>query len=168
MKSRQGGALVAVSTLGEATQVVTGLAEAGECPVVHQMLEPIVGDKDGVEFGEESHCRRMLGLGKVVVAPGEQLHKSTPAGRLADAASLVAVLNRKPKGKVARRVERFLLGNHAPRGQLVGAVQAVQPATTLLVHGHKSQLHTLKRAIENAGYGGDVIVPENGEVVSFA
>ncbi|WP_168210910.1 MBL fold metallo-hydrolase [Persicimonas caeni] len=169
--NRTGGALVAVSTLGEAAQVVSGLVEAGERPVVHRMLEPVVGklvDKQSVEFGDETHARRALGLGKVVVAPGEGLQRSTPAGRLADAAGAVAVLNRKPRRKAAAPSERFLLGNHAPRGQLVGAVNAVNPSKVILVHGHKSQLFSLKRAIEKSGYAGEVLIPKTGETVPLS
>lgn len=166
------GALVAVATLSEATQVVTGLVEAGEVPVVHRMLQSVVDDQKGAEFGDESSCRRALGLGKVVVAPGEQLHKATPAGRLAGRSHApIAVFNRvyknSPAGKLTRggRAERFLLGNHAPRGQLVGAVQAVGPAQVVLVHGHKSHLYSLKRAIEKAGYTGEVLVPQNEDPI---
>lgn len=168
------GALVAVATLGEATQVVTGLVEAGERPVVHRMLQPVVGEQQGAEFGDESSCRRALDLGKVVVVPGEQLHKSTPAGRLAGHGSApIAVFNRvhgrSPAGRFVKkgRAERFLLGNHAPRGQLVGAVQAVDPAKVVLVHGRKSHLFSLKRAIEKAGSGGEVLVPQNHETVQL-
>lgn len=131
----------------------------------------------------------------VVVAPGEQYESGSPAARLLGRVvgredALVVVLNRAYKkslaGRLVRaeagelvrvdgrqqqlraRVAHVLVGNHAPRGQLVGAVQAVEPARVLLVHGHRSQLFSLKRAIQKHGYAGPIDVPENGERVDLA
>ncbi|MFW6053226.1 MAG: MBL fold metallo-hydrolase RNA specificity domain-containing protein [Persicimonas sp.] len=143
----------------------------------------------GVELADDSQCARALQAGRVVLAPGEQFAPSSAAGRALESVvgrkdALVVVVNRAHKKSVAGRllsaqpgqkvrlgrrkvpleatVEHFSLPNHAPRSQLVEAVQAVDPGRVLLVHGHKSHLYALKRAIEKSGFSGEIDVPENG------
>ncbi len=147
-----------------------------------------------VELAGDSQCTGALGAGRVVVAPGEQFAPSSAAGRALEAVvgredALVVVVNRAHKKSVAGRllgaqpgqkvrlgrrklslqatVEHFSLPNHAPRSQLVEAVGAVDPGRVLLVHGHKSHLYALKRAIEKTGFSGQVDVPENGTSVAL-
>jgi Cft2 family RNA processing exonuclease len=186
--ARQGGALIGVSSLGEAAQLVAGLVEAGIRPTVHRMLESVL-EAAGVGLAEmdgadEAQCRQALEAGKVVIAPGEQLGRSTPAGRLVSAIAerddgVIVVLNRAHKKSTAGRIlsgrhtnlsasaEHVQLPNHAPRHQLTGAVKAIDPARVVLVHGHRSQLFALKRAIAATGFAGAIDVPENGEMIDL-
>lgn len=190
-----GAVLIGVSRLASAAEVVALLVERGVPCVVHHALHPVIQIGFGafgrdaalsqVEWGDEQACARALFARRTVVAPGEDLGRGTPAGRLrldlqrCEAASVI-VLNRvraaSPAGKLlaagqkgqsAPRVAHFLLPNHAPRRQLIEAALAVNPRRLLLVHGHRSQLYSLKRAIEKAGFRGQVEVPENGAVLSL-
>ncbi|AWV90479.1 MBL fold metallo-hydrolase [Bradymonas sediminis] len=148
-------------------------------------------DLSRLRFVGERGCARALLAGEAVVAPGEQFGRGTPAGRLLQGVvekpeATVILLNRAyPKSvagkllkaskaskvpqfrlgkqEVRAQIAHFLLPNHAPRRQLIDAVLAVNPARLLLVHGHRSQLFSLKRAIEKAGFSGQIDVPENGE-----
>src|SRR5690554_6608067 len=72
-------------------------------------------------------------------------------------------LNRLGKQEIRAKIAHFILPNHAPRHQLIAAALAVNPRRLVLVHGHRSQLFSLKRAIEKAGYTGLIDVPQNGE-----
>ncbi|MFW5968540.1 MAG: MBL fold metallo-hydrolase RNA specificity domain-containing protein, partial [Persicimonas sp.] len=144
---------------------------------------------------DEAEARRAFEAKRIVVAPGDQFEENSPAGRLVASAAarpdgLIVVLNRAHKGTVAgqlcaadrranvdigarqirleARVERFLLVNHAPRGQLVAAARAVDPDRLVLVHGKRSRLFALGRAIDKAGFGGQIDVPETGERLDLA
>jgi Cft2 family RNA processing exonuclease len=184
----KGAAIIGVSTLGEAAQVVVGLVDAGVRPLVHRLLEAVLEaagiDQASFDTGDEARCRQALAAGRVVVAPGEQLQRGTPAGRLVDAVvrrddGLVVVLNRVHNKSVAGRllrgqpaelsaqIEHLHLPNHAPRHQLVGAVQAINPARLVLVHGHRSHLFALKRAVKSSGFGGTIDVPGNDETIDL-
>ena len=152
------------------------------------------GEIAQLSWVDEAGCRRALRAGRCVVAPGDQYGPGTSAGRLLDAIvsspdGLVVILNRahrrssagrmlqasagdgiqlgKRTVELAERVEHFVLPNHAPRWQLLATVEAIQPERVVLVHGHKSGLYALKRAIEKTGYGGDILVPENGDNVAL-
>lgn len=186
----EGAVLIGVSRLASAAQVVGLLAQRKVPCVVHHALQPVVGVAfraagcdaalELVEFADERACSRALFAQKTVIAPGEDLARGTPAGRLLlelerCEGGAVLVLNRvraaSPAGKLlaagkggraAQHVAHFLLPNHAPRSQLIAAALAVNPRRLLLVHGHRSQLYSLKRAIEKAGFRGTVEVPETG------
>lgn len=193
VSARRGGALVAVASLGEAGEVAAALAGSVARLALHSRLEPALrasgAHLEGMAFTDETGCKRTLDAGGVVIAPGDQLHPSTPAGRLVArvvprADAQIVLLNRTHRGSLAgalrrasagqrvavgRRqvqlaasVEHFVLPNHAPRWQLTRLATAVDAQRTLLVHGHKSQLYTLRRAIKKAGYAGRIDVPENG------
>jgi Cft2 family RNA processing exonuclease len=151
----------------------------------------------GLDFADERRCEHALAAGKTVVAPGEQFQRRSPAGRLLAGVvgrpeATVVLINRAYPSSVAgkllaaasdgeksirpgrrtvevrARVARFLLPNHAPRRQLIEAARAVDPARLVLVHGHRSQLFALKRAIEKAGFTGRIDVPRNGEALVLA
>ncbi len=188
----RGPVLVGVATVGSAFSVVEALREAGQAPLVHEMIAPVLQaagvPADDLRFGSDAACERALGAGGVVVAPGEQFDRSSAAGRLVGGVverpqALVAVINRAHASSVAgrlvgarrgdtlrlggravavrARIEHVLLPNHAPRRQLIAAVDALAPERVVLVHGHRSQLFSLKRAIARAGYAGPIDVPDN-------
>lgn len=138
-----------------------------------------------LKFVDERGCARGLLAGEAVVAPGEQYGRGTPAGRLLHevlenpeasviclnrpysksvAGKLLKPAKKKLSGKSIRaHIAHSMLPNHAPRHQLIDAARAVNPARLVLVHGHRSQLFSLKRAIEKAGFSGAIEVPKNGE-----
>lgn len=185
------GVLIGAARLGGAAEVVAGLLDAGVAHRVHEALEAVVaaafraagraGALERVEFVDELGCARALREGEAVVAPGKDFGRGTPAGRLLSevrdepeatvillkSAHSQAVGARLRKAKGCAKIASFSLPNHAPRHQLIGAALAVNPARLLLVHGHRSQLFSLKRAIEKAGYTGLIDVPQNGERLSL-
>ena len=147
-----------------------------------------------VEFADEAGCRARLDGGATVVAPGEQYRSHSPAHRLLPDIlrrddGLVVVLNRARENKLSGRLVRTdvggkvrmdksalvkkcrahyaLLPNHAPRWQLIETVKSVDPERVVLVHGHKSQLFTLRRALRKADVECDIVVPANGDVVEL-
>jgi Cft2 family RNA processing exonuclease len=150
---------------------------------------------EAVSFADESTCRGRFGGGATVVVPGEQYRSHSPAYRLLPDAlrrsdGLVVVLNRAYENKLSGRLVRTdiggkipmdggvvikecdthyaLLPNHAPRWQLIETVKSVDPERVVLVHGHKSQLFTLRRALRKADVECDIVVPDNGEVIELA
>lgn len=183
-------ALVGAARLGSAAQIICALLDAGVDFAAHSALQDISdvsfkaagrrADLAAVEFLDERGLTQALSANRLVIAPGERFERGSPASRLLEKVrgyknARVAVLNRayprSPAGKLLRaakkkstelQVERFLLPNHAPRGQLIEAVCALNPARLILVHGHKSQLFALKRALQKAGYTGQVDIPQNG------
>jgi Cft2 family RNA processing exonuclease len=148
-----------------------------------------------VTFADEGSCRVRLDAGATVVAPGEQYRNHSAAFRLLPDAlrrddGLVVVLNRARENKLSGRLVRTdvggkipmdksvvtkkaqthhgLLPNHAPRWQIIETVKSVDPDRVVLVHGHKSQLFTLRRALRKADVECEICVPANGDVVRLA
>ncbi len=156
--------------------------------------DELVSDpSEGARYASEADLSAAVDAGATVVAPGDQLQPRTPAGRLARRIlgreeARIAVLNRAYRSRFAGRlleaepgeefsgpagsasplrasIEHFVVPNHAPRWQLVATVEALEPERVLLVHGRESHLQTLRRALGEAGYGGEVVVPANREAV---
>ncbi|MGM0555296.1 MAG: MBL fold metallo-hydrolase [Myxococcota bacterium] len=155
---------------------------------------PSASWRERVSFADESACRMGIDAGATVVAPGEQYRNHSAAYRLLPDAlrrddGLVVVLNRARENKLSGRLVRTdvggkipmskgvvmkeaqthhaLLPNHAPRWQIIEAVKSVDPARVVLVHGHQSQLFTLRRAMRKAGVECEICVPGSGDVVEL-
>lgn len=152
-------------------------------------------DASILRFAESEGLEAALERGATVIAPGDQLEQGTPSRRLAarlvgDVGAHIAVFNRAYASTLAGRlvdvergesirmfggddrpttlraeVERFVLPNHAPRWQLVETVRALQPEEVVLVHGRRSRLHALRRAVKAEKMGAAIRVPENGETL---
>jgi Cft2 family RNA processing exonuclease len=196
--SEHQGCLIPVQTLAESVEMAVGLASAGVSFSVHRFAAPVVEaaargiegfDAATLNFVGTREARAVLNAGGCVVAPGDQLGASSPAGRLAPdvvgrAGGLVILLNRAhgrtPAGRLLRidegdsveldgkrlarrgRVEHVSIPTHAPRWQLLRTVSLLEPEHVVLVHGRESQLWALRRALEKDGYTGDITVAEDG------
>lgn len=143
----------------------------------------------------EERLRGALAEGGIVVAPGDQLGAGTAARRLvADVVgredARIALANRAYTSTLAgallaaepgdevedipgasalrASVRRFDLPAHSPRWQLVETVRSVDPGKVVLIHGSKSGLFALRRAVKEAGYSGPVEVPECGDSLEIS
>ncbi len=144
---------------------------------------------DEVSFAGRRRMKQRLDAGGVVIAAGDQFRRTSSAGRLAgriidDASATIVVLNRarettgagrlvggargdqlewagRPVVLEAEVVHRRLI-NHAPRWQLDAVIRGVGAKKTLLVHGTDGARWALKRAVQKAGYNGEVVVGESG------
>ncbi|MFB6265060.1 MAG: MBL fold metallo-hydrolase RNA specificity domain-containing protein [Bradymonadaceae bacterium] len=149
---------------------------------------------DGWRAVETEAAAGRLEAGGVVVAPGDRLHPGspaaelarevivrpdaglafvnpseateTPARRLRDAARGDPVDLPHGEQTLRARVDEFVLSTHAPRWGLVETVRALSPTKTILVHGYRSRLHALRRAILERTDVDDVSVPEIGDAVA--
>ncbi len=192
--SAPSGALIAVSALGEAPQVVAGLDARGCEVVAHEGLGEQLSELASARLVSLSECARLLRQGRIVVAAGAALSATSPAGQLARElvsreGARVVLLNslhqRSPAGalwdardaafaapwgaRVARRAQlaHARLPCHATRADLMRAARALAPARLVLVHGRERALEGLARAIrnENEGVIAEVCVPRDGEVI---
>lgn len=169
--------------------------------VVHDYLQPIFEACEqalpdvtwaemGVMYASQSECEALLGTGHVVIAPGEHLDDGTPARYLSmrvrnDPAARIVLLNGVRRKSMAGRlcasaargetsgaeVMHVLLPSHAPRWALKGVVKALKPRHTWLIHGQKSSLMALAKAlrVQQRGrrWASEVIIPDTGDVFQF-
>ncbi|MFB6374999.1 MAG: MBL fold metallo-hydrolase [Bradymonadaceae bacterium] len=126
----------------------------------------------GEQFGAGSATRKavagIVGRKDTRIALMNRVYGGSFAGELRDAEPgdpLEVYPDRAATVELAAEVEYFTLPNHAPRWQLVETVEAIDADRTVLVHGRESQLQTLRRAIGETSYDGEVVVPGNGDAI---
>ncbi len=184
----QGPRLVAVAALGESCEITAALAGQGVDLIVHDYLRPLFevygrhrpqAFSKPPRFGDARLCRQMLEAHGLVIAAGDQLQPTTMAGELAgelveNPQAQITLTNRvyaqTPAGKLLARqagqraqVEHYRLPTHAPRWQIVETVRALSPRKVVLVHGPKSDLYRLRKALAAVVEAGDVVVAINGQ-----
>jgi Cft2 family RNA processing exonuclease len=174
LESTQTPIVMGIDSIGEVAQVAS-IAESTRLRF-HSALNPFVeatarhgGGMTEIESAQslqESEASSHLPESTVFVAPGNQFRPNSASGRiyraLRSGQSVAAVsLNAYRNSDIDAEV--FTLPTHATRSELIDVATRLSPSRVGLVHGKRSGLYALKRAMESSDYNGDIEVLDNGE-----